>query len=109
MNRHDSKIVSPSPPSTIGGSPAKRAVKANKATPDNTHLQIEADRVADAIPTPQDTHKETPTICRVRTSATTVKGRDTSVGSVKSHSDPVERKYISNPHRRRLPIHLASS
>jgi len=46
--------------------PAKRTVEVNKATPDNTDPHIEEGQVADAVPTPQDTFKETQTISRVR-------------------------------------------
>jgi len=109
MNRYDSKIISPSPPSTIGGSPAMRTVVVNKATPDNTHPHTEADQVANAVPTPQGTHKATPTICRDRTSTTTVEERDTSVDFVNSRSNPVRQKYTSNLHLGRPPTHPASS
>jgi len=76
MNRHD-RIVRPRRPSTTGGSQAKRTVEANKATPDNTHPHIEENQVADAVHTPQDTHRATPAIRRVRISSTTVEVRDT--------------------------------
>jgi len=66
-------------------------------------------QVADAVPTPQDTQMATLTTCKVRTSATTVEGRDTSLDFANSHNDPVGQKYISNPHRRRPPIRPASS
>jgi len=109
-NRHDSRrIASPSPPSTIGDSATKRAVAFNKATPDNTLLHTEGDQVADAVPRPQDTHRASPTLCKVRTPATTVEGKDTSVDFANSHSNPVGQKYISNPHRRRLPTPPASN
>jgi len=76
MNRQD-LTARPSRPSTIGGSPAKQTVEVHEATPDNTDPQTQENQAADAVPTPQDTLKETRTTYRVRISATTVGARDT--------------------------------
>jgi len=105
MNLHD-LIARPSRHSMTGGSPAKRAVGASRAIPDNTDHHIEGDSVAGAVHTPQATRRETQTIS-IRTCATTAGVRDTWLTNINSSRDPEGRQSIGNHHRQRPPTQTA--